>query len=227
MIRNATLPVALVVAAAVAGAPVAYAATGAGSAMPATSSTSMTHSVPAPTKMAPLVESPMTTQEKMKIHYISFSDRVSMKDVEAFASSKITLLSAIIAAEGRLNGEAVEAVFRAAPERPHFVVWVMRDKRVYATWVDADSGRVIWHARGIALSRFYPSERAEFLATMKTRSNLAGAVSDVLNITYKGSSDRPIAASFESGDYYVVAVNHSKVLPVDASADNAPLIASK
>ena len=228
MSRFATFPAALI-AAALAGAPIAYAANGGGT-MPnsQTLSTTKTLATPSQANAVPAAENgAMKEGEKAPNHYLAFSDRVSKSDMIAFAGSAIGLDQAISTAESGLRGKAVEAVFKAAPDRPHYVGWVMRGNRVYASWIDGQTGKMTWHGNGVALSRLYPVERSEFLTTASARSSLRDAVI----FAAKDSGNKPIAATFEriggSGGYYVSVLNGGTVQLVGVSASNPPILAFK
>jgi hypothetical protein len=209
MIGKSNLP-AVLVAMALAGAPTAYAATGTGGAAPPA----------AKQPAAPAAAQP-------KIHYIEYSDRVSRKDIAAYGAAKITLDQAILAAEQNLHAKAVEAVFRAAPAQPHYVVWLMRKGRVLTARIDSVTGKVAQLGRGISDNRLFPVERSEFMATEHARMNLAGAVT----FAQKTSGDKPIAASLEITDrtrgYEIVVVDKGMVQSVWVSPDNPMMTASK
>lgn len=123
----------------------------------------------------------------------SLSDRVDPADIAAFASAKIPLDQAIASAERDLHGTAVEAGFKATPDQPHYVVWVMANGRVTTGWVDAQSGAVKSLAGSTSLRRVPSFERAEFAATGRARTNLAEAA----RTAQAKSGDKAIAASFE------------------------------
>ncbi len=186
---------ALLMTGALAGAPVAYAATGAAGSTP-------------PTRMT---------------HYIAYSDRVSAQDIAAFKPGDISLGQAIRAAEQKTGDKAVEAVFKAVPDRPHYVVWVMEPKDVLVTWVDAKTGGVIELKPGDPLNRLYPRERAEFMATDNAKLNLADAAA----FAQKNSGDRPIAANlvrFDRTSGYQIAMVHQGALQTVWVAPNNPTV---
>lgn len=246
MIRKITFPAALL-AAALGGASVAYAATGAGiSTAPVNPQPStMKPAAAAATKtttpaMNPAVGTAGTgatatqaTQPatkalaKPKIHYIAFSDRVNAKDIAAFGSSKLSLDRAISSAERELDGKAVAAAFRAAPGHPHYVVRVMKNDRVLSARIDAESGKVTTRGHGVPLRRLYAGERAEFMKIDHARMSLADAVA----FARKDSGNNPIAASMERSEgtnaYDIAVVNKGKLEAVWVSPGNPTNLASR
>jgi uncharacterized membrane protein YkoI len=56
-----------------------------------------------------------------------FSDSVSAGDIVALGSAKVSLDQAIADAERDMRGRVVEAVFKATPGRPHYVVWMTKN----------------------------------------------------------------------------------------------------
>lgn len=208
MTRKIVLPAALV-AAALVGVPLAEAAPSTG----------------APANAAqPAAKAPAA---RPKTHYIAFSDRVGGKDIAALAKSNVSLGQAIGAAERDTHGKAVEAVFKAAPDQPHYVVWVMENGRVLAAGVDARSGTVTRLGRGVPLHRLVPGERAEFRITGKEPLSLGGAVA----IAQKDSGNAPIAASLERSDrtrgYEVALVDKGALATVWVSPDNPTMTTSR
>lgn len=209
MTRKAYLP-AIVAALALAGAPIAYAATAPGA--PTAPSAQASTAAPVATP---------------KIHYVGFSDRVSHRDIAAFGEAKLTLDQAIAVAEGQLHGKVVEAAFRGARDHPHYVVRVMENGRVLTASVDSASGQVTRLGHGVSVHRLYPAERAEFLRTAEARMNLANAVA----FAQKDSGDKPIAASLEGNHkargYEVFVVHKNMLQTVWVSPDNWPMTAMK
>ncbi len=195
---------------ALAGAPVAFAATTAGARAAPTARTSTVTPAAAP-----------------GIHYVRFSDRVSGRDIAAFGASKLTLDQAITAAEGQLHGKVVEAAFRGTPDHPHYVVRMMENGRVLTASVDGANGQVTRLGHGVSVHRLYPAERAEFLRTADARMNLANAVA----FAQRDTGDRPIAASLEGNHntrgYEVFVVHKNLLQTVWVSPDNWPMTAMK
>lgn len=228
MIRKSNLP-AIVAALALAGAPIAFATTAFGATTPPAS----TQGTAAPAGNGPggAPSSPTkptaATPSTPKIHYITFSDRVSRRDVAAFGSSKLSLDQAIAAAEGKLHGKAVEASFRGTGSRPHYVVRVMDRGRVFTAAVDSASGQVTRVGHGVSVHRLYPGERAEFLRTAEARTNLANAVA----FAQKAAKANPIAASLAGNHgtrgYEVFVVDNNALQTVWVSPDNWPTLAMK
>ena len=239
MIRKISVP-AVLLAAALGGASVAYAATGAGistapvNPQPSTMKpASTTTTNPAAGTAVPSATATKATQPaavtpaKPKIHYIAFSDRVNAKDIAAFGSSKVSLDRAISSAEREINGKAVEAVFRAGPRYPHYIVRVMKNDRVLSAWVEAESGKVITRGRGVPLHRLYAGERAEFMRTDHARMSLADAVA----FAGKDTGNAPIAASMDrsggTNAYDIAIVSKGKLQAVWVSPGNPTNVASK
>jgi len=190
---------ALLMAGALAGAPVAYAATDASGAK----------------------------QPPRMTHYITYSDQVSAQDIAAFKPGDLSLAQAIRAAEKKTGDKAVEAVFKATPDRPHYVVWMMQPKDVLATWVDAKTGEVTALAPGDPLNRLNPRERAAFMATDAAKMNLADAAA----LAQKNSGDRPIAANLVRFDrttgYQIAMVHQGALQTVWVPPNNPALVAAK
>jgi uncharacterized membrane protein YkoI len=188
MTIKAAIP-AVLLATALVGAP-AFAATQGSTTMPETS--------PQKSPMPPAAAAPSharNLQEPMrsKARFDEFSDRVNSGDITAFASAEVSLSQAIADAERDMHGKVVEAVFKAAPDQPHYVVWLTTNSRVLTGWIDAEHGTVTPLVGSTTLRQLYPRERAEFIATDEARTSLADAV----RIAQEKSGNRPIAASFE------------------------------
>jgi uncharacterized membrane protein YkoI len=230
MLSKMTLSAALM-AAALAGAPAAYAATG----------TNMTGSSPgssAVTALAPTstgnsvgqdaaMRSPAQATTARSVRFVSLYERVSPKDVAAFGSSKVSLDEAIADAQRSTSGTAVEAVFKAAPGKPHYLVWLTKDNRLFRSTVDAQSGAVAGAAHGLPLHRLYPSQRADVKAVEQAKASLADAVA----IAAKDSNDKPIAASLLRSEgmrsYHVAVIENGAVQTIWVSPDNPMTVASK
>ncbi|HUK07558.1 MAG TPA: PepSY domain-containing protein [Stellaceae bacterium] len=226
MRRIAIFPIALI-ATALSGAPIAYAVSSGSAETPNTPALSTSKTASPSSSAAENPTAKPKTLEKKAVHFVAFSDHVSKADIAAFANCKIALDRAISTAESDLKGKAVEAVFKATPDQPHYVVWVMREGRVYASWIDGRTGRMTWHGSGIALARLYPGERAEFLSTARARSSLRDAVA----YAHEDTGNKPIAATFERIDgaegYYVAVVSGGKSELIGISPNNLPTLASK
>lgn len=158
-------------------------------------------------------------------HYVGFSDRVDRKDIAAFGSATISLAKAMQDAANDMNGVAVEAVFKAHPANPHYVVWVMERGRVLTAYVDPTTGQVKPMGRAIATHRLFPSERAEFAETAKAKMTLPEAVF----YAGKNTGGAPIAAALERVDRtsgYQISFLDKKtgaVQEVWVSPDNPPI----
>lgn len=162
------------------------------------SSTTMPETSPQKSPMPPAAAAPSHARHleepmRSKTRSDEFSDRVNSSDITAFASAKVSLSQAIADAERDMHGNVVEAVFKATPDQPHYVVWLTTNGRVLTGWVDAEHGTVTPLVGSTTLRQLYPRERAEFIATDKAPTSLADAV----RIAEEKSGDKPIAASFE------------------------------
>ena len=205
---------------ALAAAPAAFAAspseTEALPAAPATSSTGPKAMVSSPDKRA--VTSPA--------RFISLYERVTPKDISAFGAGAISLDEAIADAQRTTSGTAVDAVFKAGPGEPHYVVWLTKDNRLYRSTVDAENGTVVGAAHGFTLHRLNPSERADVGVIEHAKADLADAVA----IAAKDSSGKPIAASLEREEgvraYHVSVIEKGALQTLWVSPDNPTIVAS-
>jgi len=230
MFNRVTLSAALMTAA-LAGAPVALAATSADTTGTLPSAPTAMASSPTSTGTGAgqkaMVRPPTQGAAADSVRYISFYERVSPKDVVAFGAGKVSLEEAIADAQRSTNGTAVEAVFRAAPGKPHYVVWLTKGGLLYHAAVDAQSGAVASVAHGIALHRLNPSQRADVNALEQAKASLADAIA----IAAKDSNDKPIAAYLERSEgmrtYHVAVIENGAVQTMWVSPDNPTIVASK
>ena len=239
MTRGNAISAALL-AAALAGAPATYAAT-AGMTGTITNPSSSTMKSQAPTmtnseQSAIKVTTPMASQAsgtpvmspaKPAIRYVGLSDQVRAQDIASFGSSKVTLDRAISSAEQKLDGRAVEAVFKAEPVRPHYVIRIMKGDRLTSAWVDASTGRGTHSRHSVALRQLYPGERAELMRADQSPDSLADAVA----FAQRESGNQPIAARIERSEgtlaYDVATVSKGTLQSVWVSPDNPTMMASK
>jgi hypothetical protein len=117
MTMKATIPAALL-AGALVGAP-AYAATPSGATTPESSAPKAAIATAAP---APAHTRNIEERMRSGTRAEEYSDRVTSADIAAFATAKVSLSRAITDAERDMHGKVVEAVFKAAPDQPHYVV---------------------------------------------------------------------------------------------------------
>ncbi len=201
-------------------APAAFAASsseaGASPGTPATSSAG-------PKAMVSSLDKQATTRP---VRFISLYERVTPKDISAFGAGPVSLDEAIADAQRTTNGTAVDALFKAGPGKPHYVVWLTKDSRLYRSTVDAENGAVAGPARGFALHRLNPSERADVGVIEQAKANLADAVA----IAAKDSDDKPIAASLERREgvraYHVAVIEKGALQTLWVSPDNPTIVAS-
>lgn len=202
MKRTFTLS-AMLLASALAGAPLAQAATSAG-----------TTTAPSPAILT-------------ATHFIPLESRVRPSDLAAFPSSQITLKDAVTAAQTDSGGIPVDAVFRAGPGQPHYLVWLTKDGRIYHSIVDAASGKITGTTHGLALHRLNPSERADVMAVAHAKAGLADAIA----IAARNTGDKPIAGYLSQSEgmraYHVAIVENGVLKSVWISPDNPSILASK
>jgi uncharacterized membrane protein YkoI len=203
-----------------AAAPAAFAAspreTGISPGVPATNSAGQKAVVASPDKEA-------TTSP---VRFISLYERVTPKDISAFGAGPVSLDEAIADAQRTTNGTAVDAEFKAGPGKPHYVVWVTKDNRLYRSTVDAENGAVVGAAHGFTLHRLNPSERADVGVIEQAKADLADAVA----IAAKDSNGEPIAASLEREEgiraYHVSVIEKGALQSLWVSPDNPTIVAA-
>jgi uncharacterized membrane protein YkoI len=139
---------------------------------------------------------PAGASPKPAVRYVRFLDRVNREDIAAFGAAKIPLAQAMEKAARDMHGVVVEAVFKADPSKPHYVVWVMEHGRVLTAYVDPETGQVTRLRRAIATHRLYPSERRDFEATAKATMTLPEAAF----FASKHTGGAPISAALERVD---------------------------
>lgn len=219
---NRTMLSVTLIAAALAGAPMAFAAT-------STDTTGASPDVPTTSSVGQKTMTPSPSQHPAagSMRFISLDERVTPKDVAAFGTGQISLEEAIADAQQTTKGTAVDAVFEAVPGKPHYVVWLTNGGRLYRSTVDAQSGAVASADHGFALHRLNPSERADVGAVEQAKASLADAVA----IAAKDSNDTPIAAFLEREEgvraYHVAVIEKGALQSVWVSPNNPMTVASK
>jgi uncharacterized membrane protein YkoI len=157
---------------------------------------------------------------------ISFYRRLNPGDVAKFGSGDISLEKAVATAQNDTHGTAFDALFKASG-RPHYIVWLSKDARVYHAKIDAVNGKLLDATPGVALHRLNPSERADVSAVEHAKANLTDAVA----IAAKDTGEQPIAAHFSNSEgmraYHVAIVKNGALQTVWISPYNPTVVASK